>query len=155
MFSAGSVCIYETFSQLPAVGSGLGFAQDTNQFYQWVSGAWAAVPPVGATRVVSSVGGSATPTINVSTTDLYEVTALAQAITGVTVTGTPTDGQVLKFRFKDNAVAKAITYGASFTASGATALLTTTIASKTHMQNFQYDSTLAKFVATYVDVAGY
>jgi hypothetical protein len=149
---------YDTFANLPAVGTAgqMYWTYDTSIFWIWAGASYTSLPTVGgAPRVVASVGGSATPSINVATTDMYEVTALAQAITGVTLTGSPVDGQVLKFRFKDSGVSRAITFGASFLASGTVALLTTTVTPKTHMQNFQYDSGRALWIATFVDATGY
>lgn len=82
---------------------------------------------------VNTVASSATPAINVGTTDMFTITALAVAITSMTsgLTGTPTTGQKLLIRIKDNATARAITWGASFVSRGAT-LPTTTVLSKTH-----------------------
>jgi hypothetical protein len=155
-YSVGEIVNYDLFANLPAIGSTgvLYFAGDTNLFYLWTGVAY--VGTVGATpRVVSSVGGVAAPSINCNAVDLYEVTALAQAVTSVTVTGTPVDGQVLKFRWKDSGTSRAITYGASFLASGAAALLATTVTPKTHMNNFQYDSGRALWISIFVDTAGY
>lgn len=104
---------------------------------------------------IGTAASSATPSIDTDAYDQYNVTALAAAITGVTVTGTPTDGQKLLVRIKDNGTARAITWGSSFVASGAAALPTTTAASKTHLIGFIYDSTAAKWVCVAADSAGY
>jgi hypothetical protein len=106
---------------------------------------------------VSSTASSATPSINTDTTDLFEITALAVAITSMTtnLTGTPIDGQTLLIRFKDNGTARAITWGTSFTSSGVATLLSTTVASKTHLVGLQYDATAAKWVCMAVDASGY
>lgn len=154
-YSVGSVAIYDTFANLPSSGvlGEIFFAQDTNLYYTWNGSAYVSVPVVGAPRV-ASIASSATPSINASTTDIFEITALAAAITGVTVTGTPSDGQVLTVRIKDNATPRAITWGASFVAGGV-ALLTTTAASKTHLNNFRYDSAAAKWACTLTDATGY
>ena len=109
-------------------------------------------------RVTSRIGtttSTATPSINTDTTDQYNITALAAAITSVTVTGTPTDGQRLLVRIKGDATARAIAWGASFVASGVAPLLTTTVASKTHLCSFLYDSVAAKWVAVATDDTGY
>jgi hypothetical protein len=91
-YSVSSVDIYDLAANMPAGqgGSQLAVAQDTGLLYQFVAGAW--VPLGGAPRVVS-ITSSATPTINAAVTDQFEITALAVAITGFTVTGTPVDGQ--------------------------------------------------------------
>lgn len=120
----------------------------------------AAVATLTNKRITSRVGtvaSSATPAIDVGLFDQFNITALAAAITSMTsgLTGTPTDGQKLLIRIKDNGTARAITWGASFVASGAAALPTTTAASKTHLVGFIYDSTAAKWVCVAADAAGY
>lgn len=82
-------------------------------------------------RALSTAGPGATPTINTDSYDFVELTALAAAITSMTtnLSGTPTTGQKLIIRFKDNGTARAITWGASFAANGV-ALPTTTVISK-------------------------
>jgi len=106
---------------------------------------------------VNTVASSATPAINTDTTDLFTITALAAAITSMTtnLTGTPVNGQKLMIRIKDNATARAITWGASFVASGASALPTTTTISKTHTVSFIYDSVAVKWVCMAADLVGY
>jgi hypothetical protein len=80
---------------------------------------------------VTTITSSATPTVNTDNTDIVDITALAAAITSMTtnLTGTPTIGDVLVFQIKDNGTARAITWGASFTAKGV-ALPTTTVINK-------------------------
>lgn len=112
-------------------------------------------PVLTAKPRVNTTASSATPSINCDTTDQYNITALAVAITGVTITGTPGDGQKLMIRIKDNATSRAITWGASFSASGNTPLLAATIASKTHLMTFVYDSVVAKWVCMACDDVGY
>ena len=104
---------------------------------------------------VGSTTSSATPSINIDSYDQYNITALAAAVTGVTVTGTPTDGQKLLVRIKDNGSPRAITWGSSFVSSGTATLLSTTATSKTHLVGFIYDSTAAKWVCVAVDATGY
>lgn len=104
---------------------------------------------------IGSTSSSGTPTIDCGLYDQYNITALAVAITSVSITGTPTDGQKLLIRIKDDGTARAIAWGASFSASGIAALPTTTAAAKTHLIGFIYDSTAAKWVCVAVDTAGY
>lgn len=104
--------------------------------------------------VIGTTASSATPSVDVDTYDQYNITALAAAITGITVTGAPADGQKLLLRIKDNGTARAITHGASFV-SGPGTLLTTTVISKTHFESFVYDSVAAKWVCMAADAAGY
>lgn len=81
---------------------------------------------------VGTVTSSATPTINTDNVDMFTITALAVAITSFTtnLSGTPTTGQKLLIRIKDNGTARAITRWASFASRGVT-LPTTTVLSKT------------------------
>jgi hypothetical protein len=112
--------------------------------------AWASV---SAPRV-NSILSSATPTINVNVTDLFDITALGVAITGFTVTGTPVEGQNLDVKITGTA-ARAITWGASFLASGTQTLLSTTATTKTHLSRYKWDTVKAAFVLLYVDATGY
>lgn len=109
-------------------------------------------------RVVVRVGSTtstATPSINCAIYDFYEITSLAAAITGITITGTPNDGQQLVLRVKDNGTARAITHGSSFGSSGAATLLTTTVAGKQHTEGFFYDANVSKWICMAVDATGY
>lgn len=80
---------------------------------------------------VTTITSSGTPTVNTDNCDIVNITALAAAITSMTtnLTGTPSIGEVLVFQIKDNGTARAITWGASFTAKGV-ALPTTTVINK-------------------------
>ncbi len=95
---------------------------------------------------VLPIASDGTPTVNTDNYDTVNITALAVAITSMTtnLSGTPVNGQKLIYRIKDNGVARAITWGASFEAVGA-ALPTTTVASKRLVVGFIYDSTSAKW----------
>jgi hypothetical protein len=109
------------------------------------------------TKRVSSPAFSATPSINTDNVDMVNLFSLTGAITSLTtnLTGTPNDGDELWLRFKDDGTARAITHGASFTASGTGALLTTTVAGKYHEAKYKYNSTLAKWACLASDLAGY
>lgn len=89
----------------------------------------------GGERVITTTD-DATAVIDVDVTDVYELSAVANATT-FTLTGTPTDGQKLMVRFKDAGVAKGLTW-TGFTAIGVT-LPTTTVAGKWHYCGFQYN----------------
>lgn len=106
---------------------------------------------------VNTTASSATPSINTDTTDVFTITALAVAITSMTtnLTGTPTIGQKLLIRIKDNGTARAITWGVSFASSGMATLLSTTVASKTHMIAFIWDEVVSKWICMAVDATGY
>jgi hypothetical protein len=62
-----------------------------------------------ATRVVS-ITSSATITPTANTADQYEVTALATGATIAAPSGTPSDGQKIILRIKDNGTAQALTW---------------------------------------------
>ncbi len=83
------------------------------------------------TKRVTSITSNATPTINTDNCDCVDITALAVAITSMTtnLSGTPTAFQSLVIRFKDDGTARAIAWGASYSANGV-ALPTTTVISK-------------------------
>lgn len=89
----------------------------------------------------ASTTSSATPAINVDACTQFNITAQAVAITSLSsgITGTPTDGQKLVVRIKDNGTAQAITYGASWRAVAVT-LPTVTIPNGTLYIEGQYNS---------------
>lgn len=82
--------------------------------------------------------------LDVSTTDIFVITAQAGALLFNSPGGTPVQGQALVIRIKDNATARALTWNAVFRAMG-TALPSTTVASKTLYLGFFYNSTDTKF----------
>lgn len=84
------------------------------------------------TARVVAIADAATITPTGDTADQYEVTALAQAATIAAPSGTPTDGQKLILRIKDNGTARALTWtttSGAYRAVGVT-LPTTTVLSK-------------------------
>ena len=87
-------------------------------------------------RVVTTTS-DATAVINVATTDVYQLTAMAAATT-FTLSGTAVDGQTIMIRFKDNGTTRALTF-TGFTVIGVT-LPTTTTVSKWHYVGIQYNS---------------
>ena len=82
------------------------------------------------TARVQSVTSSATVTPNADTDDLVIITAQAASLVIANPTGTPTEGQALLIRIKDNGTARAISFGSEYRAIGIT-LPTTTVLSKT------------------------
>ena len=107
-----------------------------------------------APRTVTAVSNAA-PTPNTDVTDEFDLTAQAATAAFANPTGTPLNGQKLLIRIKDNGTAQAITWGTLYISSGAGTLLTTTIATKTHMSGFIYNSASVKWVAMAVDATGY
>jgi hypothetical protein len=90
-------------------------------------------------RRVTKITTSATPTPDADATDLFCVTALAVAAAFAAPTGTPTDGQMIIFRIKDNGTGRALTWNAIYVPHGV-ALPTTTIAGKTLTLGFLYNT---------------
>lgn len=97
------------------------------------------------TERVSTTASSATPTPNADTDDLYTITALATAPTFGAPTGTPTNGQKLMVRIKDNGTARALAYNAIYRASSDLALPSTTVINKTLYLGFIYNSADTKW----------
>jgi len=93
---------------------------------------------------VTTEASSATPTPNGDTTDEYCLTALAAGATFGAPTGTPTDGQALLIRIKDNGGAQTLAYNAIYRAIGVT-LPTTTVAAKTIYLGMFYNSADSKW----------
>ena len=89
------------------------------------------------TRRVVTTTSDSTAVIDWDSTDIYELSAMAAATT-FTLTGTPTDGQMILIRFKDNATTRALTW-TGFTVIGST-LPTTTTVSKWHYVLIQYNT---------------
>ena len=92
---------------------------------------------------VQTVASSATVTPT-STNDIVTITAQAAALALANPTGTFVEGQSLIIRIKDNATARAITYGTDYRAIGVT-LPTTTVLSKTTYIGLIYNSTDTKW----------
>lgn len=82
--------------------------------------------------------------LDVSTTDIFVITAQAGALLFNAPSGTPVQGEKLIIRIKDNGTARALTWNAVFRAMG-TALPSTTVLSKTLYLGFIYNSTDTKW----------
>lgn len=98
-------------------------------------------------RVTARIGttaSSATPTPDADANDQYTVTALAAGATFGAPTGTPTDGQKLLIRIKDNGTARALAFNAIYRAIGI-ALPTTTVISKTLYLGMVYNAADTKW----------
>lgn len=83
--------------------------------------------------------------LDVSTCDEFIITAQAGALLFNNPSGTPVEGQKLIIRIKDNATARALTYGTQFRASTDLVLPTTTVLSKTLYMGFMFNSTDTKW----------
>ncbi len=91
------------------------------------------------TARIGTETSSATSTPTADTVDQWNVTALAAADTVAAPSGTPTDGQMLILRIKDNGTARTLTWNAIYRASSDLALPTTTVISKTMYLGFVYN----------------
>lgn len=100
-----------------------------------------AISPRLKRRVVTTTD-DATAVIDTDVTDVYELSAVANATT-FTLTGTPNDGQELLIRFKDAGVAKGLTW-TGFTVIGVT-LPTTTVISKWHYVKCEYNTAASQW----------
>lgn len=81
------------------------------------------------TKRVTTIASSGSPTPNSDTSDVFTVTALAANATFGAPSGTPTDGQSLIIRIKDDGNIRTLSYNAVYRAIGVT-LPTATVAGK-------------------------
>lgn len=95
------------------------------------------------TRIGTTTSSSA-PTPDADSDDQYNVTALATGATFGAPTGTPTDGQKLVIRVKDNGTAQTLAYNSIYRAIGMT-LPTVTVASKTLYLGLIYNAADTKW----------
>lgn len=99
-------------------------------------------------ETVVTAADDSTAVIDVTTTNQYQLTAMANDTT-ISTSGTPTAGQKLIIRLKDDGTARALTWDAVFRAVGVT-LPTTTVISKTHYIGCIYNLTDTKWDAVAV-----
>lgn len=136
-----SVTLPNAVSTLPIFGQQMTFAGPTAARTITLPDAAFTVAGLTVTQTLTNkrvtprtgtVASAAEPTIDTDAVDIFTITALAVAITSMTtnLSGTPTIGQKLVIRFKDDGTGRAISWGASFASRGAT-LPTTTTANKT------------------------
>lgn len=88
---------------------------------------------------VTSTTSTSTLTFSWDTDELSILTAMAANVTIASPSGTPVDGQLINFRFKDNGTSRTITWNAIFRAIGITLPTATTI-SKTLYVSGRYNS---------------
>ncbi|MGV9002187.1 MAG: beta strand repeat-containing protein [Candidatus Saccharimonadaceae bacterium] len=97
------------------------------------------------TRRIGTNASASTPTPDADAQDVYTVTALAVSATFGAPTGTPTDGQSLTVRVKDDGTGRALAFNAIYRFSSDFPAPTTTIASKTLYFEFMYNAADAKW----------
>jgi len=93
---------------------------------------------------VTSVAYAAAPTPDVSTTDLYIMTAASGTVTFGVPAGTPVNGQRLTYRIKDNGTLRTLAWNAIYRAMGV-GLPASTVASKIMYIGLIYDSDAVKW----------
>jgi hypothetical protein len=128
-----------TLDTLNELAAALG---DDPNFATTVTNALAAKAPL-APRV-GTTASSPTPTPDADAHDLYTITALAAAAELQNPSGTPTNGQALIVRIKDDGTARALTFDTAYRAVGAT-LPTTTVIGKTMYLGMIYNSADSKW----------
>lgn len=102
------------------------------------------------TRRLTTVNApGATPSTNTDNMDIANFTGLGTAITSMTtnLSGTPTDGQLIEFRFTDDGTARGITWGASFGSTTVT-LPTTTVISTMLRVLCEWNGSIWQCIAT-------
>lgn len=163
-FNAGNYTITHsagilTFSGAVAAASTLELGHATDTTLSRVSAGVIAVegvtvPTISSTstltnkRVTPRIGtttSSSTPTPDADANDEYNVTALAAGATFGAPTGTPTEGQKLIIRIKDNGTARSLAFNAIYRAGTDVALPTTTVLSKTLYLGFIYNGADTKW----------
>lgn len=138
LISAANYAAMKTLLAVSKSDVGLGNVDNTSDATK--NAATATLTNKRVTPRVTTITSSASPTVNTDNTDIVNITALAAAITSMTtnLSGTPGIGDVLVYQIKDNGTARAITWGASFTAKGV-ALPTTTVISKLLTVSFMWN----------------
>ncbi len=104
------------------------------------------------TKRVVSIASSATPTINTNSGDIFSMTGLSTNMTNAStnLTGSPIHGDLISIEITDNGVARTLSWGSSFAASGTLSLPTTTVISTMLRVLFQYNSASSLWVITAV-----
>lgn len=103
--------------------------------------------PISGKRITPRIGttaSSTTPTPDADAHDEFTVTALAAGATFAAPSGTPTNGQDMIIRIKDNGTARSLAWNAIYRAIGVT-LPTTTVISKTLYIGMIYNTADSKW----------
>lgn len=101
--------------------------------------------PGTLTRRVYTVVSDTAPTTNITNYDVHVITALNGSLTIGAPIGTPSDGQSLMYRIKDNGTARTMAYNAIFRASSEAPFPSTTVVGKWTYLGFVYNATDAKW----------
>ena len=113
------------------------------------------IPSISSTNIITnkrnqprvySAANNASLTPEIDTYDIFHLTAMSAATTiNNHSTSTPADGELMEFRFLDNATPRALTWGTAYVAKAGVALPTTTTTSKNLVCLFEYNSNLTKW----------
>ena len=103
-------------------------------------------------RITPRVTTGTLASINVTTTDIHDITLSGTGAFG-NPTGTPTNGQRIMLRIKDNGVARTLTWTSLYRSLGATLPSTTTVGKWTVVE-LVYNSTDTKYDCVDVKVEG-
>jgi hypothetical protein len=95
-------------------------------------------------RLVTAAS-SATITPDISTANIYELSAQAAGLTIANPAGTPNDGDIFIIRIKDNGTACAIGFGTAYANVSGLDLITTTVINKWSYIGIQYNTAAAKW----------
>ena len=94
---------------------------------------------------ISTVASTATLTPDINSYDIVAVSAQAAGLTIDAPFGTPTDGQRLTLRIRDNGTARAITWDAAYSSWDGSAFPTTTVIGKTMIYEFVWNAGTSKW----------
>jgi len=84
-------------------------------------------------RVTSAASGSISPVASSTGSDLYALTALAGGCTISAPSSTASNGQIMRFRFKDNGTSRALTWNSIYREIGVTLPSATTVNKTTYV----------------------
>lgn len=107
-------------------------------------------------RITPRVGGTASfPSVTPASdgTDIYQLTSLANDCTFNAPSGTPTNGQNLWIRVKDNGTARSLTWHSIYSESSGVDLPSTTIVGETLYIQFIYNSNESQWEAVSVNTS--
>lgn len=90
---------------------------------------------------ITTAASTATLTPNADTQDVTALTAQAAALSIAAPIGTPTNGQALIIRVRDNGTSRTVAWNAAYTAFTPTDLRTATVVGKTLLFHFIYNTT--------------
>jgi hypothetical protein len=100
----------------------------------------------GSTRYTKTLIATGTPSFTVTGLDMLVGDAISANITGITVTGSPQDGDRLLVRIKDNGTSRTFAPGSSFQNSDSATAPTATTVGKYHVLLYQHVTAVSKYV---------